>query len=121
MNKILQKMQKMQKMQKIRKSVVVITLILLVGCDKPLKVPSAILPSATYTANIPDSEVTRSIQMALLTQQELKSLDIDVMTKKGDVRLIGVVDTQSQVDAIIKLARETEGAHAVNNKLTIKK
>ena len=100
--------------------IAVVTFILLVGCDKPLKVPSVMLPSASYTANVPDSEVTRNIQMALLTQSELKGFDINVITLKGDVRLIGIVDTQSQIDAVIKLARETEGAHAINSKLTIK-
>lgn len=103
-----------------RCSIAVVTLILLVGCDKPLKVPSVMLPSASYTANIPDDEVTRSIQMALLTTSELKAFDITVITLKGDVRLVGIVDTQSQIDTVIKLARETEGAHAINSKLTIK-
>ncbi len=100
-------------------SVAVITLMLLAGCDKPLKVPSIMLASPSYTANIPDNEVTRNIQMALVSQSELKAFDINVITLKGDVRLIGVVDTQSQIDKIVKLARETEGAHAVNNKLSL--
>jgi hyperosmotically inducible protein len=101
--------------------VAVITLMLLAGCDKPLKVPSIVLSNTPYTANIPDNEVTKNIQMALLTRPELKAFDINVITLKGDVRLTGVVDTQSQIDAVIKLARETEGAHAINNKLTINK
>jgi hyperosmotically inducible protein len=84
-----------------------------------LKVPSIMLASPSYTANIPDNEVTRNIQMALVSQSELKAFDINVITLKGDVRLIGVVDTQSQIDKIVKLAREAEGAHAINNKLSL--
>jgi hyperosmotically inducible protein len=106
-------------LKKLHYSVAVITLMLLVGCDKPLKVPSIMLASPSYTANIPDNEVTRNIQMALVSQSELKAFDINVITLKGDVRLIGVVDTQSQIDKIVKLAREAEGAHAINNKLSL--
>ncbi len=42
--------------------VAVITLMLVAGLDKPLKVPSIVLSISPYTANIPDNEFTKNIQ-----------------------------------------------------------
>jgi hyperosmotically inducible protein len=51
----------------------------------------------------------------------LKGFDIQVVTLKGDVRLIGVVANQAQVDEAIKIARAAEGGHTIHDELTVKK
>ncbi|MEH6357070.1 MAG: BON domain-containing protein [Marinobacter sp.] len=40
-------------------------------------------------------------------------------TRKGDVRLVGAVDTQAQIEIAVKLAQGADGAHTINNELTI--
>jgi hyperosmotically inducible protein len=100
--------------------VAVLALLLLAGCEKPSKALSLLIPSASSTTNIPDSEVSKNVQAALLKVPGLNAFDIHVISRKGDVSLIGVVDTQSQIDAVVQLARETDGTHTINNKLTVK-
>lgn len=48
-------------------------------------------------------------------------LVIIVTTRKGDVRLVGVVDTQRQIDTAIKLAQRADGFHTIHNELIIRK
>jgi hyperosmotically inducible protein len=106
---------------KVRWSLAVVALILLMGCNKPSEALHVlIIPTASKSLSVSDSEVSQNVQLALLTIPGIEALDIDVFTRKGDVRLMGVVDTQSQIDAALKLVRETDGAFTINNQLTIK-
>jgi len=60
--------------------------------------------------------------MTMLHQNEaLKGSNIQVVTAKGDVRLIGVLDSQAQIDEAMKIVRAADGAHTIHNELTIKK
>jgi len=93
--------------------------ILLSGCGKA---PEATAPAtATAAGNVADIDVTTNVKTALLQDAALKGFDISVVTLKGDVRLIGVLDNQAQVDTAIKLARAAEGAHTIHDELTVKK
>lgn len=67
-----------------------------------------------------DMNVTTAVYTALLEERQLKHLDIQVETRKGDVMLSGVVDSRQQSELAEKVAGRTSGVHAVNNKLTIK-
>ena len=89
------------------------------GCSKPPKV-AAPVPTASV-ANVSDIDVTEHVKTALLQSKVLKGFDINVVTLKGDVRLIGVLDSQAQVDEAIKIARASDGTHAIHDELTIKK
>ncbi len=96
--------------------------ILLGGCGKAPPEATATTPAASAAAgNIADSDVTTNVKYALLQDAGLKGFDIGVVTLKGDVRLVGVLDNQAQVDAAIKLARAAAGAHTIHNELTVKK
>lgn len=53
--------------------------------------------------------------------QSPNRFDINVATLKGDERVIGVLDDQSQIDEAIKIARASDGAHTIHDELTIKK
>jgi osmotically-inducible protein OsmY len=91
------------------------------GCGKP---PEAAAPTPATTAsvgNVSDVDVTEHVKTALLQSESLKGFDINVVTLKGDVRLKGVLNSQAQVDEAIKIARASDGAHAVHDELTIKK
>jgi hyperosmotically inducible protein len=95
--------------------------ILLGGCNKPAE-PTATTPAVSATSgNVADPDVTTNVRTALLQNATLKGFDINVVTLKGDVRLIGVLDTQAQIDEAIKVARAAEGAHSIHDELVLKK
>jgi hyperosmotically inducible periplasmic protein len=75
----------------------------------------------TAAGNISDIDVSAHVKTALLESESLKGMDITVVTRKGDVRLIGVLDTQTQIDEAVKLARAAEGVHAIHDELVVKK
>lgn len=101
-------------------SVAVVTLALMAGCDKAPEA-GGVAPGTPNATNVADGDVTTNVKTALLQDTALKGLDINVITLKGDVRLIGIVDNQSQIDAAIKLARGADGVHSIHDELAIKK
>jgi hyperosmotically inducible protein len=106
--------------RKVQWSLAVFALVVLVGCKKPAEALHGLIPNASETSSVPDSEVSQKVQIALLTIPGFEAFNIDVVARKGDVRLLGVVDTQTQIDTAIKLAREIDGAYTINNQLTLK-
>jgi hypothetical protein len=92
-------------------SSICLALIVLAGCSKqPPDVPQ-----------VSDLDVTEHVKTALQQDDALKGFNIAVVTQKGDVRLTGVLDSQAQVDAALKIARTAEGAHTIHDELTLKK
>lgn len=100
------------------------------GCSKspPAPVPSVPpappAPTAAASAavgNVSDIDVTEHVKTALQQNDSLKGFDITVVTLKGDVRLIGVLDNQAQIDEALKIARASDGAHSIHDELTLKK
>lgn len=91
---------------------------LLAGCNKP---PEAGEVAQTTAAHVADADVTANVKAALLRDPVLTKFAISVITLKGDVRLTGIVDTQSQIDAAIKLTRGADGVHSIHDELTLKK
>ena len=69
--------------------------------------------------NVSDADVTAHVQSALKNEPGLDGMDIKVITTKGDVRLTGVVASQTQVASAISAARAAEGAHTIHNMLTV--
>ena len=91
------------------------------GCSKSLPVPAASSPASAAVGNVSDMDVTEHVKTALQQNDALKGFNITVVTLKGDVRLIGVVNNQAQIDAALKIARAADGTHAIHDELTIKK
>jgi len=91
------------------------------GCNKPKEVAATSAPAVSVTPEINDNDLTMKVKTAILVAPDIKNLDITVVTLKGDVRLTGNVANQSQKDEITKIARGTEGVHAIHDELTIKK
>jgi hyperosmotically inducible periplasmic protein len=91
------------------------------GCNKPPE-PVTTMPAVPVAAgNVSDIDITEHVKTALHQSDILKGFDISVETLKGDVRLMGLLDTQAQVDEAVKIAQASEGAHAVHDELTLKK
>ncbi len=63
-----------------------------------------------------DTAMTAKVKAALLRDSRINSTDISVETSKGEVVLSGLVDSQSQVDQALQVARNVEGVQKVTNK-----
>lgn len=92
----------------------------LAACSPRAVLPAASSEAAAVPAPVADSDVTEHVKTALQQDDALKAADITVVTVKGDVRLTGVLDTQAQIDEVLRIARAAEGAHSVHNELTLK-
>lgn len=77
-------------------------------------------PTRTAGAAIDDSVVTTKVKAALLSDAEVKSRDISVETRRGEVMLSGFVSNQRQADRAVQVARGVDGVQAVNNKLAVR-
>lgn len=75
----------------------------------------------TVGNKVDDGFVTTKVKAALLADASVKSLDIAVVTRKGEVQLSGFVDNQGQIDRAIEVVRGIEGVRTVSNEMSIKK
>ena len=76
---------------------------------------------ATVGNTFDDGVVTAKVKSALRADPGVKSSDIAVVTRKGEVQLSGYVDNQAQIDRAIHVARTVEGVQSVRNEMSIKK
>ncbi|MEK6245702.1 MAG: BON domain-containing protein [Pseudomonadota bacterium] len=77
--------------------------------------------SATVGNAVDDGIVTAKVKSALLAEPSVKSFDIAVVTRKGEVQLSGFVDSQAQIDQAMDIARKVDGVTSVGNEMSIKK
>lgn len=78
--------------------------------------------TATTVGNqVDDGIVSTKVKAALLSDANVKSFDIAVVTRKGQVQLSGFVDSQAQIDRAMEVARGIEGVSGVSNEMSIKK
>lgn len=70
-------------------------------------------------AQIDDGVITTKVKSALLADDTVKGLDINVDTNQGTVRLSGAVDSQAQVDMATQIAKSVEGVQDVQSELTV--
>ncbi len=70
--------------------------------------------------DVDDSAITTKVKSALLADADVKSFDIKVETRKGEVQLSGFVDNQAQMDRAITVAKGVEGVKKVDNKMSLK-
>jgi hyperosmotically inducible protein len=96
------------------------------GCDSGQEearasAPFTMLKTATTTVGteIDDSVVTGRVRSALLSDPDVKSFDIKVETRKGQVQLSGFVGSQARVDHAIALTRNVEGVKGVENGMSV--
>lgn len=75
----------------------------------------------TVGVKVDDGIVTAGVKAALMADEKVKSFDISVVTRKGEVQLSGFVDGQSQMDRAVMVATAVEGVSRVSNEMSIKK
>jgi hyperosmotically inducible protein len=76
---------------------------------------------ATVGNTVDDGIITAKVKTALLENPDIKSLDIAVVTRKGQVQLSGFVDSQVQIDQAIATANKVDGVTSIGNEMSIKK
>jgi osmotically-inducible protein OsmY len=67
-----------------------------------------------------DTAITTGVKARLATDQDLKAMDIQVETHEGLVTLRGTAPSLSAQSRAKELAASVDGAHAVDNQLSIK-
>jgi hyperosmotically inducible protein len=77
--------------------------------------------NATVGNTVDDGIITAKVKSALLADPNVKSFDIAIATRKGEVQLSGFVDNQAQIDLAVTLANKVEGVTGIANELSIKK
>jgi len=81
-----------------------------------------LMGTATTLGNeVDDGIITTQVKTALLADSYVKSADIAVKTRKGEVQLSGFVDNQGQIDRATEVARGVKGVRTVGNEMSIKK
>jgi len=90
------------------------------ACSKPPEVVGMTPATTTVGTEIDDSILTASIKSALLADQDIKSFDLKVETRKGEVQLSGVVDNQKQVERAITVVQGIAGVKSIQNKMSLK-
>jgi hyperosmotically inducible protein len=77
--------------------------------------------AATVGNTVDDGIITTKVKSALLADPNVKSFDIAVVTRKGEVQLSGYVDSQSQIDQANAIGHNVEGVTGVVSNMSIKK
>lgn len=67
-----------------------------------------------------DSAITAKVKAALVDHDNIKSTDISVETNKKVVTLSGLVESQAQAEAAVKVAKGVEGVTSVSDKLHVR-
>lgn len=66
---------------------------------------------------ISDAALTTKVKSALIAEDDLSGMDIDVDSNDGVVTLSGVVDSGAQVELAEKTVEDLDGVKSVDNKL----
>jgi hyperosmotically inducible protein len=77
--------------------------------------------STTAGSQVDDGIITTRVKSALLADPGVKSFDIAVVTRKGEVQLSGFVDSQAQIDQAVAIANKVDGVTGIGNEMSIKK
>ncbi len=77
--------------------------------------------STTVGTKVDDSIVTAKVKAALIGDEAIKSNDIAVITRKGEVQLSGFVNNQAQIDRAVQISKAIDGVASVSNEMKIKK
>ena len=69
---------------------------------------------------IDDTVLTTKVKAAIFNEPTLKSTEINVETFKGVVQLSGFVNSQSDINKAVEVARSVKGVQSVKNDMRTK-
>ena len=67
-----------------------------------------------------DSVITTKVKAAVFNEPTLKSAEINVETFKGTVQLSGFVNSESDIQKAVEIARSIKGVTSVKNDMRVK-
>lgn len=68
-----------------------------------------------------DREITQALRKSIMKQElSMNAKNIKVITRNGEVTLRGPVDSQSEIERIVAMAKAIPGIKVLNNELEIK-
>lgn len=67
-----------------------------------------------------DTVITTKVKAAIFKDENLKSAEINVETYKGVVQLSGFVNSRSDIDRAVILARDVNGVKSVKNSMQVR-
>lgn len=82
---------------------------------------SAIEGRETAGQYVDDSTITTKVKAAIVNDEGLKGMQINVETMQGVVQLSGFVDTAQQAAQAASDARAVEGVKSVRNSIVVRK
>jgi hyperosmotically inducible protein len=77
--------------------------------------------ASTVGNKLDDGITTGKVKAALLADPNVKSFDIGVVTRQGEVMLSGFVDNKVQMERAIEIAKGIPGVRLVSNEMSLKK
>jgi len=90
-----------------------VTLVSVVGCASTSKQEG----TGEY---VDDAVITTKVKAAIFNEPTLKSAEINVETFKGVVQMSGFVNSQSDINKAVELARSVKGVASVKNDMRVK-
>lgn len=97
--------------------------LLALGAAGVLALPTGCSGTATRQSTgeyVDDAAVTAKVKTALVRDEVVKAMQVDVTTFKGNVQLSGFVDNAEQKARAAQLAAAVEGVTNVTNNITVK-
>lgn len=85
------------------------------GAVKTTDYQSAVVPvtGSAVPVAISDANINNDVKTALLRDDDLKNVEITVVSTKGDVRLTGELDSQNQINQAILIAEGVVGVKTI--------
>ena len=97
-----------------------VMLVVLGGCGKVVDTAIPSSPTTTVGTAVDDTVITTLVKAGLADSMDVRSFDIKVETRKGEVLLSGFVDNQFQIDRAVAVAQAVVGVTSVDNKVSLK-
>ncbi|MBI3545570.1 MAG: BON domain-containing protein [Gammaproteobacteria bacterium] len=69
---------------------------------------------------VDDALITTKVKTAIFNEPTLKATEINVETYKGTVQLSGFVNSQTDINKAVEVARQVKGVAAVKNDMRVK-
>ena len=97
--------------------------LLALGAVGVLALPTGCAGTATRQSTgeyVDDAAITAKVKTAMVRDDTVKALQVEVTTFKGNVQLSGFVDTEAQKARAAQLAAGVEGVTNVTNNISVK-
>jgi hyperosmotically inducible periplasmic protein len=100
-----------------------LTALLALAAGGILSLPTGCAGTATRQSTgeyVDDASITAKVKAAMIKDEVVKAMQVDVTTFKGNVQLSGFVDTAEQKARAAQIAGGIDGVTNVTNNITVK-